>query len=104
MIDITEAAANKLRPFIDKENVVRISVEGGGCAGFQYRFGLAPIEDTFEDDYIVEKLGIKLFVDAISLGYLEGTTIDYEEDSFMSMFKIKNPSAKSTCGCGNSFN
>jgi len=104
MIDITEAAANKLRPFIDKENVVRISVEGGGCAGFQYRFGLAPIEDTFEDDYIVEKLGIKLFVDAISIGYLEGTTIDYEEDSFMSMFKIKNPSAKSTCGCGNSFN
>jgi len=104
MIDITEAAANKLRPFIDKENVVRISVEGGGCAGFQYRFGLAPIEDTFEDDYIVEKLGIKLFVDAISIGYLEGTTIDYEEDSFMSTFKIKNPSANATCGCGNSFN
>jgi len=104
MIDITEAAANKLRPFIDKENVVRISVEGGGCAGFQYRFGLAPIEDTFEDDYIIEKLGIKLFVDAISLGYLEGTTIDYEEDSFMSTFKIKNPSANATCGCGNSFN
>ena len=104
MIDITEAAANKLRPFIDKENVVRISVEGGGCAGFQYRFGLAPIEDTFEDDYIVEKLGIKLFVDAISIEYLEGTTIDYEEDSFMSTFKIKNPSANATCGCGNSFN
>jgi len=104
MIDITEAAANKLKPLIEEGSVVRIAIHGGGCAGFQYRFGLAPIEDTFEDDYIIEKLGIKLFVDAISLGYLEGTTIDYEEDSFMSMFKIKNPSAKSTCGCGNSFN
>ena len=104
MIDITEAAANKLKPLIDEGSVVRIAIQGGGCAGFQYRFGLAPIEDTFEDDYIVEKLGIKLFVDAISIGYLEGATIDYEEDSFMSMFKIKNPSAKSTCGCGNSFN
>ena len=104
MIDITEAAANKLKPLIDEGSVVRIAIQGGGCAGFQYRFGLAPIEDTFEDDYIVEKLGIKLFVDAISIGYLEGTTIDYEEDSFMSTFKIKNPSAKSTCGCGNSFN
>ena len=104
MIDITEAAANKLKPLIDEGSVVRIAIQGGGCAGFQYRFGLAPIEDTFEDDYIVEKLGIKLFVDAISIGYLEGTTIDYEEDSFMSTFKIKNPSANATCGCGNSFN
>jgi len=104
IIDITEAAANKLKPLIDKENVVRIAIEGGGCAGFQYRFGLVPIEDTFEDDFVLDKLGIKLFVDAISIGYLEGTTIDYEEDSFMSMFKIKNPSANATCGCGNSFN
>ena len=104
MIDITQAAATKLKEFSNSEEVVRIAIEGGGCAGFQYRFGLAPIEDTFEDDYIIEKLGIKLFVDAISIGYLEGTIIDYEEDSFMSMFKIKNPSANATFGCGNSFN
>ena len=104
MINLTTAAALKLETFITDNEVVRLAVEGGGCAGFQYRFGLAPIEDTFEDDYIVEKLGIKLFVDAISIGYLEGTTIDYEEDSFVSMFKIKNPSANATCGCGNSFN
>ena len=104
MIEITEAAANRLKDFTNPQEVVRIAVEGGGCAGFQYRFGLAPIEDTFEDDYIIEKLGIKLFVDAISMGYLEGVTIDYEESNFMSAFKIKNAGAKSTCGCGNSFN
>mgnify|MGYP001219653191 FL=1 len=104
MIDITEAAATKLREFTNPKEVVRIAIEGGGCAGFQYRFGIAPIEDTFEDDYIIEKLGIRLFVDAVSLGYLEGVTIDYEESTFMSMFKIKNAGAKSTCGCGNSFN
>ena len=104
MIDITEAAATKLREFNNPKEVVRIAIEGGGCAGFQYRFGIAPIEDTFEDDYIIEKLGIRLFVDAVSLGYLEGVTIDYEESTFMSMFKIKNAGAKSTCGCGNSFN
>lgn len=104
MIDITQAAANRLKEFTNPQEVVRIAVEGGGCAGFKYRFGLAPIEDTFEDDYVIEKSGIKLFVDAISIGYLEGVTIDYEEDSFMSMFKIKNAGAKSTCGCGNSFN
>ena len=104
MIDITEAAATKLREFNNPKEVVRIAIEGGGCAGFQYRFGIAPIEDTFEDDFIIEKLGVRLFVDAISLGYLEGVTIDYEESTFMSMFKIKNAGAKSTCGCGNSFN
>ena len=104
MIDITEAAATKLKEFTNPAEVVRIAVEGGGCAGVQYRFGLAPIKDTFEDDYIIEKLGVRLFVDAISLGYLEGVTIDYEESTFMSMFKIKNAGAKSTCGCGNSFN
>ena len=93
MINITEAAASRLKEFTNPQEVVRIAVEGGGCAGFKYRFGLAPIEDTFEDDYIIEKLGIKLFVDAISIGYLEGVTIDYEEDSFMSMFKIKNAGA-----------
>ncbi len=103
MINLTTAAALKLETFITDKEVVRLAVEGGGCAGFQYRFGLVPIEETFEDDYIVEKLGIKLFVDAISYMYLENVEIDYEDTHFSSAFKINNPDVKATCGCGSSF-
>ena len=104
MIDITQAAATKLKEFSNPKEVVRIAIEGGGCAGFKYRFGQVPIEDTYEDDYILDKLGVEWFVDAISLNYLNEAVVDYEEDSFMSMFRIKNTGAKTTCGCGNSFN
>ncbi len=103
MINLTTAAALKLETFITDKEVVRLAVEGGGCAGFQYRFGLVPIEETFEDDYIVEKLGVKLFVDAISYMYLENVEIDYEDTHFSSAFKINNPDVKATCGCGSSF-
>ena len=103
MIDLTTAAALKLESLMTGKEVVRLAVEGGGCAGFQYRFGLVPIEETFEDDYIVEKLGIKLFVDAISYMYLENVEIDYEDTHFSSAFKINNPDTVRTCGCGSSF-
>jgi iron-sulfur cluster assembly accessory protein len=103
MINLTTAAALKLETFITDKEVVRLAVEGGGCAGFQYRFGLVPIAETFEDDYIVEKLGVKLFVDAISYMYLENVEIDYEDTHFSSAFKINNPDVKATCGCGSSF-
>ena len=103
MIDLTAAAALKLESLITGNEVVRLAVEGGGCAGFQYRFGLVPVEETFEDDHIVEKLGIKLFVDAISYMYLENVEIDYEDTHFSSAFKINNPDVKATCGCGSSF-
>ena len=103
MINLTTAAALKLETFITDKEVVRLAVEGGGCAGFQYRFGLVPIEETFEDDYIIEKLGVKLFVDAISYMYLENVEIDYEDTHFSSAFKINNPDVKATCGCGSSF-
>ena len=103
MINLTTAAALKLETFITDKEVVRLAVEGGGCAGFQYRFGLVPIAETFEDDYIVEKLGVKLFVDAISYMYLENVEIDYEDTHFNSAFKINNPDTVRTCGCGSSF-
>jgi iron-sulfur cluster assembly accessory protein len=103
MINLTTAAALKLETFITDKKVVRLAVEGGGCAGFQYRFGLVPIAETFEDDYIVEKLGVKLFVDAISYMYLENVEIDYEDTHFSSAFKINNPDTVRTCGCGSSF-
>ena len=103
MIDLTNAAALKLESLITGNEVVRLAVEGGGCAGFQYRFGLVPVEETYEDDYIVEKLGVKLFVDAISYMYLENVEVDYEDNPFQSAFKINNPDVNRTCGCGNSF-
>ena len=103
MITITESAIRKLKEFLEPTDIVRLAVEGGGCAGFQYRFGLVPVEETFEDDHIVEKLGIKLFVDAISYMYLENVEIDYEDSPFFSKFKINNPDVKATCGCGSSF-
>ena len=103
MINLTTAAALKLETFVTDEEVVRLAVEGGGCSGFQYRFGLVPIEETFEDDYIVKKLGVKLYVDAISYMYLENVEIDYEDTHFSSAFKINNPDVKATCGCGSSF-
>ena len=103
MINLSTAAALKLETFITDKEVVRLAVEGGGCAGFQYRFGLVPIEETFEDDYIIEKLGVKLFVDAISYMYLENVEIDYEDTHFSSAFKINNPDTTRTCGCGSSF-
>ena len=103
MINLTTAAALKLETFVTDEEVVRLAVEGGGCSGFQYRFGLVPIEETFEDDYIVKKLGVKLYVDAISYMYLENVEIDYEDTHFSSAFKINNPDTVRTCGCGSSF-
>ena len=102
-MNITTAAALKLESFMTDKEVVRLAVEGGGCAGFQYRFGLVPVEETYEDDYIVEKLGVKLFVDAISYMYLENVEVDYEDNPFQSAFKINNPDVNRTCGCGNSF-
>ena len=103
MINLTNNAVEKLKSFITPGEVVRLSVQGGGCAGFGYKFGLMPLEDCFEDDYIIEKGGVKMHVDSISLTYVENVEIDYEDTTFHSAFKIRNPDVKQTCGCGSSF-
>ena len=103
MINLTNNAVEKLKSFITPGEVVRLSVQGGGCAGFEYKFGLAPVEDCYEDDYIIEKGGIAMHVDAMSHTYLENVEIDYEDTTFHSAFKIRNPDVKQTCGCGSSF-
>ena len=100
---LTEVAAERLKPLVKNNEGVRLAVKGGGCAGFEYKFGVVPIEDTFEDDHIVENLGIKVFIDPISYTYLEAVTVDYKEDTFSSRFTINNPEVTGTCGCGNSF-
>jgi iron-sulfur cluster insertion protein len=76
-------------------------VQGGGCSGFQYGFTFDEIAN--EDDFVVEDSDIKILIDAMSAQYLESAEIDYVEDITGSSFNIKNPNAKTTCGCGSSF-
>ena len=105
MVEVTERAVSKVKSILESENKagfgLRIAVQGGGCSGFQY--GLT-FEDTARpDDKVLEFNGLKVFVDAISQSYLNGTTVDYVESLQGSGFKINNPNATSSCGCGDSF-
>jgi iron-sulfur cluster insertion protein len=106
MIEISESAKVKILDLLSEENnpklALRTFVQGGGCSGFSYGFTFDEV--TNEDDFefpLDEKY--KVLVDAMSMQYLTGATIDYKEDLQGSQFTIKNPIAKSTCGCGSSF-
>ncbi|MFK7937921.1 MAG: HesB/IscA family protein [Roseovarius sp.] len=79
---------------------LRVAVEGGGCSGFQYEIKL---DDVAEDDLVLEGAGEKVVVDAVSLPFLAGATIDYTEELIGARFVIDNPNASSSCGCGVSF-
>jgi len=101
----TDSAALKVFQLIEEEGNLslnlRVFITGGGCSGFQYGF---TFEDTISaDDTIVEKNGVKLLVDPMSFQYLAGATIDYKDDLDGQRFVIRNPNAKTTCGCGSSF-
>ncbi len=85
----------------DKPAILRLSVEGGGCSGFQYKFGLADAPEG--DDTIAETDGVKLLVDSVSLGLLEGSVVEYVESLGGAAFRVSNPQAASGCGCGSSF-
>ena len=84
-----------------KPAILRLSVEGGGCSGFQYQFGLAEGPDA--DDLVTETDGVQLVVDPISLDLVQGSAVDFVEDLGGSAFKVTNPNAASGCGCGSSF-
>ena len=84
-----------------KPAVLRLSVEGGGCAGFQYRFGLA--EDIEAEDVAVARDGVTLVVDPISLDLVRGSVVDFVESLGGASFQVTNPNAASGCGCGTSF-
>jgi len=105
MIEITENALIKITDILAEENnpeiKLRTFIQGGGCAGFSYGFTLDEIAN--EDDYLIEKPGVSILIDSISMQYLQGSTIDYKEDLMNSNFVITNPNAVSTCGCGSSF-
>lgn len=103
-IILTPSAAARVAVIAERQGkpaILRLAVEGGGCSGFQYRFGLA---ETIEgDDVAVEQDGVKLVVDTVSLDLVRGSAVDYVEDLGGAAFKVTNPNAASGCGCGSSF-
>lgn len=105
LLKMNESAVLKVKSLLaDEDNPslkLRIFVEGGGCSGFQYGFTFD--EEASEDDFDLEFDGIHLLVDSMSAQYLQGAEIDYTESLAGSQFSIRNPNAKTTCGCGSSF-
>ena len=105
MITITESAKVKIQDIIAEENdpnlKLRMFVQGGGCAGFSYGFTLD--SEKNEDDFVFSAGSSSVLVDSMSAMYVEGATIDYVEDLMGASFKINNPKATGTCGCGSSF-
>ena len=101
---LTDAAAARIAAIAEKQAkpaILRLSVEGGGCSGFQYRFGIA--EDMDDEDSISENAGVKLVVDAVSLDLVAGSTVDFVESLGGAAFRVENPQAAAGCGCGSSF-
>lgn len=105
VVSLTPAAADAVKDLLTKRNLdgyaLRVFVSGGGCSGFQY--GMALEGNPRDTDQIWEYDGVKVVVDEISIDYLRGATIDYVDDVMGSGFKIENPNAVSSCGCGSSF-
>lgn len=101
----TDSAAAKVKELVDEEGnpdlKLRVFVQGGGCSGFQYGFTFDEVLN--EDDTRMDKNGVTLLIDAMSLQYLVGAEIDYKDDLQGAQFVIKNPNATTTCGCGSSF-
>lgn len=87
----------------DSDLMLRVAVDGGGCSGFQYRFGFADDIDP-EEDRIFERAGVQVVVDDVSLDLLTGSTVAFKRDLMGAMFVVENPNAASSCGCGSSFN
>jgi iron-sulfur cluster assembly accessory protein len=108
MINVTEAAADKITELLSEEQKtgagLRVFVQGGGCSGFQYGLMIDEGEGDGSADQVFEVNGVRLLVDPISLRYLKGAEVDFVDNNMGGGFTIKNPNAKSTCGCGSSFN
>lgn len=105
MIVVSESAKAKMREILAEENdpllKVRAFVQGGGCSGFQYGFTLDT--EQGEDDLTFDFDGVSVLIDSMSVQYMSDATIDYNDDIMGASFKISNPQAQSTCGCGSSF-
>jgi len=105
MITLTESAVAKIADILLEENnpqvKLRTFVQGGGCSGFSYGFTLD--EEQNEDDFVIDRNGVVVLIDSMSMQYLQGAVIDYKEELMGSNFTINNPNAQTTCGCGSSF-
>jgi iron-sulfur cluster assembly accessory protein len=103
-VTLTERAARRIGEILKAEPagaMLRVSVEGGGCSGFQYKFDLD--RDRASDDLVLARDGATVLIDPVSLQYMTGAEIDYVDDLIGASFKINNPIAAASCGCGTSF-
>ena len=103
-VTLSPAAAKRLNAIAAEEGralMLRVAVEGGGCSGFQYKFDLVDAADA--DDLKIERDGASALVDVVSLALLNGAEIDFADELAAAEFRIRNPNAKSSCGCGVSF-
>ncbi|GMM91854.1 iron-sulfur cluster insertion protein ErpA [Qipengyuania sp. MTN3-11] len=104
MLTLTDAAAKRIAWIAQRQSkpaILRLSVEGGGCSGFQYKFDLA--EGMEDDDSVSDTDGVKLVVDPVSLDLVSGSTVDFVESLGGAAFRVENPQAAAGCGCGSSF-
>jgi len=103
-VSLSAAAASRIKSVVADQPEgagLRVAVEGGGCSGFQYDIAVAPGANA--DDTVIERDGARLFVDPVSLPFLLGSEVDWVDELIGASFKVKNPNAKSSCGCGVSF-
>jgi iron-sulfur cluster assembly accessory protein len=103
-VTVSERAARRIGEILKQEpqgTMLRVSVEGGGCSGFQYKFDMERTQA--EDDVLIRRDGAAVLIDAVSLNYLAGSEIDFVDDLIGASFRINNPQAKASCGCGTSF-
>jgi iron-sulfur cluster assembly accessory protein len=103
-VTVTERAARRINEILGREpapSVLRVSVEGGGCSGFQYKFDID--RAAAADDLVIEREGAIVVVDPVSLQYMTGSKLDFVDDLLGASFKVENPKATASCGCGTSF-
>ena len=103
-VTVSERAARRIGEILKGEAqgaMLRVSVEGGGCSGFQYKFGVETARA--DDDLVIAREGAVVLIDPVSVNYMAGSEIDFVEDLIGASFKVNNPQAKASCGCGTSF-
>jgi iron-sulfur cluster assembly accessory protein len=103
-VTVTERAAQRIGEILRREpagTMLRVSVEGGGCSGFQYKFDMEQAQAA--DDVVIRRADATVLIDQVSLGYLAGSEIDFVDDLIGAAFRINNPKATASCGCGTSF-
>jgi iron-sulfur cluster assembly accessory protein len=103
-ISVTQAAARRIKEILagdPQKKALRVAVNGGGCSGFQYDFSLEDVRA--DDDLAIERDGATVLIDPVSIAYMDGSEIDFVDDLIGQSFKVRNPLAKASCGCGTSF-